>query len=428
MKRRLPGLTTQILIGLLLGVAIGYLWPSSDVNGKHIPGFAENIKPLADAFLRMIKMIIAPLLFSTLVVGIAGTGDLKAMGRIGLKAIVYFEVATTIALVIGLFLVNVFQPGAGLAPPPGAAAAPSQVEALAQNQKHAWDFFVQLFPTSVVDSMARGDILQLVVFSLFFGIAVAAVGAKAQPILDVLDATAQVMFKFTGYVMMFAPIGVCAAIAATVGSKGLGVLFTLGKLVALMYVGLVVFVVVVIGGVSYLIRVPFGAFVKAIREPFLIAFTTASSEAALPKALEVMERFGVPKNIVGFVLPTGYSFNLDGSTLYLSLASVFVAQIGGLHMTFGEQIGMMLTLMVTSKGVAGVPRAALVVLTATLAQFKLPVEGAAILLAIDQILDMGRTSVNVMGNCLATAVVARWEGVFDDAKMRKFEAEEARAA
>jgi len=426
-SRYVPGLTTQIFIGLLLGIAIGYLWPSHDVDGKHVAGFAESIKPLADIFLRMIKMIIAPLLFSTLVVGIAGTGDFKAMGRIGLKAIVYFEVATTIALFIGLVLVNVFQPGAGVAAP-AVTASPSDVQALAASQKHAWDFFVQLFPTSVVDAMARGDILQLVVFSMFFGIALAAVGPKGQPVIDVLDSTAQVMFTFTGYVMAFAPVGVCAAIAATVGAKGLAILFTLGKLIALMYVGLVLFVLIVVGGVSYLIRVPFFTFLKAIREPFLIAFTTASSEAALPKALEVMERFGVPKNIVGFVLPTGYSFNLDGSTLYLSLASVFVAQIGGLHMSLGEQIVMMLTLMVTSKGVAGVPRAALVVLTATLAQFKLPIEGAAILLAIDQILDMGRTSVNVMGNCIATAVVARWEGVFDDRKMRAFESDEARAA
>jgi proton glutamate symport protein len=272
----------------------------------------------------------------------------------------------------------------------------------------------------VVDAMARGDILQLVVFSTFFGIALAAVGAKGRPVLDVLDSTAHVMFKFTGYVMMFAPIGVFAAIAATVGGKGLGILLTLGKLVALMYGGLAIFVLIVLGGVSYLIRVPFLTFAKAVREPFLIAFTTASSEAALPKALEVMERFGVPKNIVSFVLPTGYSFNLDGTTLYLSLASVFVAQLAGVEMSLRQQIVMMLALMLTSKGVAGVPRAALVVLTATLAQFGLPAEGAAILLGIDQIMDMGRTAVNVMGNCIATAVVARWEGVFDDARMRAF--------
>ena len=410
---RRPDLTTRIFIGLVLGIVVGDVWPS----------FGVAIKPVADAFLRMIKMIIAPLLLATLVIGIAGTSVLKSMGRIGLKAIVYFEAATTVALFLGLALVNIFQPGAGLSIPIGADT--SAAAAMVQNQQHAWDTFLHLFPTSVVDAMARGDILQLVVFSLFFGIAVAAIGKKGQPILDVLESLAHVMFTFTGYVMAFAPVGVFAAIAATVGGKGLAILWTLGKLVALMYVGLALFVLIVLGGVSWLIRVPFLPFVKAIREPFLIAFTTASSEAALPKALEVMEGFGVPKSIVGFVLPTGYSFNLDGTTLYLSLASVFVSQLAGIHMTVGQQLVMMLTLMLTSKGVAGVPRAALVVLTATLTQFGLPLEGAAILLGIDQVMDMGRTSVNVMGNCIATAVVARWEGVFDDERMQKFTIEKA---
>jgi proton glutamate symport protein len=413
----MPTLTTQIFIGLVLGIAVGYLWPR----------FGVAVKPLADIFLRMIKMIIAPLLFSTLVVGIAGTGDLKTMGRIGLKAIVYFEIATTIALFLGLALVNIFQPGAGLAIPIGADTATAA--ALSQNQQHAWDIVLHMFPTSVVDAMARGDILQVVIFSLFFGIALAAIGSRGQPVLDVLESTAQAMFKFTAYVMAFAPIGVFAAIAATIGAKGLAILFTLGKLVALMYVGLAIFALIVLGSVSYIIRVPFLTFVKAIREPFLIAFTTASSEAALPKALEIMERFGVPKNIVGFVLPTGYSFNLDGSTLYLSLSSVFVAQLAGVPMTLGQQLVMMLTLMLTSKGVAGIPRASLVVLAATVAQFGLPLEGAAILLGIDQIMDMGRTAVNVMGNCIATAVVARWEGVLDDEQMRAFgESSASRAA
>jgi len=411
--------TTQILAGLVLGILVGYLWPSSDANGVHVAGFAEQVKPLADIFLRMIKMIIAPLLFSTLVVGIAGTGDMKTMGRIGLKAIIYFEIATTIALFLGLGLVNIFKPGIGESTLLSGADT-KVAAAMVQNQQHAWDILLHMFPTSVIDSMARGDILQVVIFSMFFGIAVAAIGAKGQPVLDVMESTAQAMFKFTGYVMAFAPVGVFAAIAATVGSKGLGILLTLGKLVGLMYFGLVIFALIVLGVVSYLIRVPFLTFVKAIREPMLIAFTTASSEAALPKALEIMERFGVPKNIVGFVLPTGYSFNLDGSTLYLSLCSVFVAQMAGVHMTLGQQLIMMLTLMLTSKGVAGVPRAALVVLAATLATFNLPLEGAAILLAIDQIMDMGRTAVNVMGNCIATAVVARWEGVFDDERMRAF--------
>jgi Na+/H+-dicarboxylate symporter len=410
-RSRFPSITTQIFIGLVIGIAIGYIWPSVGVS----------IKPLADTFLRMIRMIIAPLLFSTLVVGIAGTGDLKAMGRIGVKALIYFEAATTIALFLGLGLVNWFQPGAGLTVPIGAGAG-DQLATLATRQQSAWDILVHLFPTSVFDAMARGDILQLVVFSVFFGIALAAIGEKGRPVVEFLDATAQLMFKFTGYVMLFAPVGVTAAIAATVGGKGLGILWTLGKLVLLMYGGLTVFAIVVIGGVSYLIRVPFLTFVRAIREPFLIAFTTASSEAALPKALEIMERFGCPKNIVGLVLPTGYSFNLDGTTLYLSLASVFVAQLAGVPMTLGQQLVMMLTLMLTSKGVAGVPRAALVVLTATLTQFNLPLEGAAILLGIDQVMDMGRTAVNVMGNCISTAVVARWEGVFDDEKLKAFAA------
>jgi len=406
-RSRMPSVTTQIFIGLVLGIAVGYLWPS----------FGVAIKPLADAFLRMIKMLIAPLLFATLVVGIAGTGDMKAMGRIGLKAIVYFEVATTIALFLGLLLVNVFRPGDGLAIPIGSDT--QALAALAQNEQHAWDIFLHLFPTSVVDAMARGDILQLVVFSTFFGIALAAVGPKGEPVLKLLDSLAQVMFKFTGYVMAFAPVGVFAAIASVVGGKGLGVLFSLGKLIALMYIGIAVLIAIVVVATAYMIRVPVGAFWKAAREPFLIAFTTASSEAALPSSLENMERFGVPKSIVGFVLPTGYSFNLTGSTMYLSLASVFVAQIAGVHMTLGQQLVMMLTLMLTSKGVAGVPRAALVVLTATLTQFGLPLEGAAILLGIDQIMDMGRTAMNVVGNCIATVVVARWEGVLDDAQMRK---------
>lgn len=403
----MPSLTIQIFIGLALGVLLGAVAPE----------FATSIKPLADMFLRMIKMIISPLLFSTLVIGIAGTGDLKAMGRIGLKALVYFEVATTLALFLGLFLVNTFQPGAGVQI---AAGTTADVAAMAQRQQTGWDIVLHLVPTSVFDSMARGDILQVVVFATFFGVALASIGEKGAAVTAFFEGVAQVMFTFTGYVMRFAPIGVFAAIAATVGGKGLAILLTLGKLVLVMYAGLLIFLLVVIGGVAFLIRVPFFTFLKAIREPFVIAFTTASSEAALPKALEVMERFGVPRNIVGFVLPTGYSFNLDGSTLYLSVASVFVAQLAGIDLTIGQQLLMMLTLMLTSKGVAGIPRGALVVLTAALTTFGLPLEGAAILLGIDQVLDMGRTAVNVTGNCLATAVVARWEGVLDDTKIEAF--------
>jgi len=404
-------LTTQIFIGLLAGVAIGHFWPD----------LGMALRPLADAFLRLIKMIVGPLVLSTLVVGIAGTGDLKAMGRIGFKALVYFEVATTLALFIGLTLVNLFRPGAGLAVPVVADAA--DVTRLATGQQTVWETFLHLFPTSVFDALARGDVLQVVVFSSFFGLALAAIGTRGEPVLAFFESVAQVMFVFTGYVMRFAPLGVMAAIAATVGRQGLSILVALAKLILVMYGGLVIFVCVVVVGVALLIRVPFLTFARAIRDPFIIAFSTASSEAALPKALEVMERFGCPKRIVGFVLPTGYSFNLDGSTLYLSVASVFVAQLAGVDLTLGQQLIMMLTLMVTSKGVAGVPRGALVVLMATLNSFSgwgIPLEGAAILLGVDQVLDMGRTAVNVMGNCIAAAVVARWEGVFDDAKMRAF--------
>ncbi|MGE3956613.1 MAG: dicarboxylate/amino acid:cation symporter [Vicinamibacterales bacterium] len=399
----------RIFIGLLLGILVGWLFPS----------FAVAVRPLADIFLRMIKMIVAPLLFSTLIVGIAGSGDLKSLGRIGLKAIIYFEVATTVALLLGLILVNVFQPGAGLAVPLGGDT--TAVSAMQQAQPHAWDLVLHMFPTSIVDAMARGDILQVVVFATFFGVAVAAIGEKGRPVYTVMESVAQAMFRVTHYVMWFAPIGVFAAIGATVGGKGIAVLLTLGKLVLVMYLALAIFVLLVVVGVSVLVRVPFFTFARAIREPFMLAFSTASSEAALPDALEVMERFGVPRNIVAFVLPTGYSFNLDGTTLYLSLASVFVAQMAGVSLTTGQQVLMMLTLMLASKGVAGVPRGALVVLTGMLTQFGLPLEGAAILLGIDQVLDMGRTGVNVMGNCIATVVVARWEGVFDDEKMRAFE-------
>ncbi len=407
-RRSRVGVTTQIFVGLILGAVIGYLWPPLGVA----------VRPIADIFLRLIKMVIAPLLFSTLVVGIAGAGDLRALGRIGAKAIIYFEVATTIALVLGLALVNIFTPGAGLAVPLGSDTG--SVASMAANQPRGWDLLLHVVPTSVIDAMARGDLLQVVVFASLFGVAVASLGPKGKPIIDVLDSTAAAMFKVTGYVMVAAPIGVSAALAATVGSKGPVLLFALGKLVVLMYVGLAAFVLIVIAGVSYAVRVPFLAFLGAIREPFLISFSTASSEAALPKAPEVMERFGVPKNIVAFVLPTGYSFNLDGTTLYLSLASIFVAQLAGVSLPTSQQVLMMLTLMLASKGVAGVPRGALVVLTAMLTQFGLPLEGAAILLGIDQVMDMGRTAVNVMGNCIATVVVARWEGVFDDERMRAY--------
>ncbi len=404
---RRPSLTTQIFIGLALGIVLGAVWPDAGVA----------VRPLADIFLRLIKMILAPLIFSTLVVGIAGTGELRAVGRIGLKAIVWFELATTVALAVGLLMVNVIKPGAMLTLQPGGDTATAV--AMVKQQQSGWDLVLHLAPTSVVDAMARGDVLQIVVFSTFFGVGLAALGERGAGLVSLLDSVAQVMFKVTGYVMRFAPVGVFGAMAGTIGGHGLSVLASLGALVGTLYAGLFLFVVIVVGAATLLVRVPTFGFLRAAREPFLIAFSTASSEAALPKAIEAMEQFGVPKRIASFVLPTGYRFNLDGSTLYLSAAAIFVAQAAGVELSIGQQITMMLTLMVTSKGVAGVPRASLVILAATLSAFHLPLEGVALLLGVDQVLDMARTGVNVLGNCLASVVVARWEGEFDDQQMRR---------
>jgi proton glutamate symport protein len=372
--------------------------------GLFAPAVAVQLGPISTVFLRLIKSIIAPLLFGTLVAGIASTGSVKAMGRIGVKAIVYFEVVTTIALFLGLLAVNIFRPGDGMRLERTAAEL-----ALAKPNQNFGAILEHTFPASVIDAMARGDVLQIVVFSFLFGAACAAIGAAAEPVVRFADSLASVMFQYTRYVMLLAPVGVGAAMAVTVGSKGIGVLFGLGKLIVTLYAALAVFLLI-LAGIMVLFRIPFRRFLAAVREPGLIAFSTTSSEAALPRALENMERFGVPKHIAGFVMPTGYSFNLDGTTLYLSLASVFVAQAAGIEMSLGQQLIMMLTLMLTSKGVAGVPRAALVILAGTLATFNLPMEGAAVLLGVDALMDMGRTAVNVIGNCLATAVVARWEG------------------
>lgn len=362
--------------------------------------------------------MIAPLIFGSVVQGIAGTGDLKRVGRIGAKALLYFEIVTTAALVIGLAVVNFIKPGAGVVlhdTEVGAlgAAATAKPLTLVETLLH-------VFPTSVIDAMARGDVLQIVAFSVLFALAVIAAGESGQVILTWCGALTQVMFKFAGLVMLLAPLGIGAAIAVTVGHQGLGILMSLGQLVFTLYLALAIFVVVVLGAVIRIARVPLKPFVRAVREPFTIAFATANSESALPKAFDQMEKLGVPRGIVGFVLPAGYSFNLDGSTLHLAVASVFVAQAAeatsGVHFGVGHQIMLMLTLMVTSKGVAAVPRASLIVLIAALQSFHLPIAGAAIIFAVDELLDMARTSVNVLGNCLASVVVARWEGEFDDKK------------
>jgi proton glutamate symport protein len=388
-------LTTWILAALVAGIAFGAAFP----------GPAQQMGILGTIFLRLIKSIIAPLLFGTLVSGIAGTGNVKTMGRIGGKAILYFEIVTTVALFVGLGAVNLFKPGVGVELTKGSGPAVAQTSAsLSQILEHT-------FPTSVIDSMAKGEVLQLVVFAFMFGTACAAIGLKARPVVEFCESLSEVMFRYTNYVMYFAPLGIFGAMASTIGERGLKVLLNLGKLVATLYGAQAFFVIVVFGLVSIVAKIPVRKFIRYVREPFLIAYSTASSEAALPLALENMEKLGVPKHIVAFVLPTGYSFNLDGSTLYLALAAMFVAQAANIAVPFTTQLVMMLTLMLTSKGVAGVPRASLVILAGTLATFGLPVEGIAVILGVDTLMDMCRTSVNLLGNCLATAVVARWEGV-----------------
>jgi len=391
-------LTTWIFAGMLIGAEIGHDWPQQ----------AVNLQVLSTIFLRLIKTIVAPLIFATLVVGIAGHSNLKQVGRMGIKALIYFEVITTFALLIGLAAIHLSQAGAGVTPPANAATA--QVNAPAQK---ATDIILHSFPENIAKSVAEGQILQIVVFSVIFAIALAMLSdEKRRPMLSFCESLSEVMFKFTNIVMLFAPIGVAGAIAYTVGTMGFGVLVNLFKLLATLYAALVVFMTCVLLPVALIARVPVRRFVKAIAEPVSIAFATASSEAALPRAMESMEGLGVPRQIVAFVMPTGYSFNLDGSTLYLSLASMFVAQAAGIHLSFGQQLVMVFTLMLTSKGVAGVPRASLVILLGTAESFHLPAWPILIIMGIDQLMDMARTATNVLGNCLATAVVARWEGEF----------------
>ena len=410
-----PSLTVQIMIGLIAGGVIGWLRPD----------WGNAVYFLRDIFINLIKSIIAPLVFSTIVVGIAGAGALRKVGRMGVKALVYFEIVTTAALFIGLAVVNFTKPGIGVTL---VASNTDVVNAIGQSHpKTLIETIVHAFPSSVIESMVRGDVLQIVAFSVLFALALSAIGEKGRPIVRAMESLSQVMFKFTNYVMMFAPFGVGAAMAHTIGTQGLGVLINLASLILSLYLALIIFIVLVFGSVIAIARVPLRQFVRAVREPAALAFATTSSESALPRAMEQMERLGVPRHIVGFVMPTGYSFNLDGSTLYLAMASVFVAQAAettmGWHMGLGQQITMMLTLMLTSKGVAAVPRASLVILLATLNTF-LPAGlgpiGVAIIFGVDELMDMGRTCVNLIGNCLATVVVARWEGEFDDRRARVF--------
>ena len=398
-------LTTWIFVAMIVGAVAGHDFPQI-ADDRHV-----NVRVLALIFLRLIKTVIAPLIFATLVVGIAGHSDLKSVGRMGWKSIVFFEVVTTLALVIGLCAINFSKAGEGAQIPTTTTTAD-----LAAQKLNASDTILHVFPENIAKSIADGQVLQVVVFSVIFAIALAKVREeRRRPMLVFCESLADVMFKFTNIVMLFAPVGVGAAMAYTVGHTGLGVLVNLAKLILALYVALIVFIVGVLLPTILMMRVPLKPFLKALAEPATIAFGTASSEAALPSAMESMEAFGVPRKVVAFVMPTGYSFNLTGSTLYLSLAAIFVAQASGIHLSLGRQLMLMLTLMLTSKGVAGVSRAAMVILLATVGSFGLPVEPVFVLLGIDQLMDMGRTCVNVVGNCVATVVVAKWEGEFERA-------------
>jgi proton glutamate symport protein len=390
-------LTRWIFFAMLLGGEIGL----------DRPQFAEQLRVLSEIFLRLIKVIVAPLIFGTLVTGIAGHGNLRSVGRIGLKSLIYFEVVTTLALLLGIAAINISRAGEGLAISPSTNGAPVQNAAPLR-----WDdFLLHVFPENIAKSVAENQILQVAVFAALFGIALARLSeAKRAPMLKFCESLTETMFSFTNLVMYFAPVGVGAAMAYTVGHMGIGVLLPLGKLLLTGYCALIAFLLLILLPISRLAGLPLGRFVKAVAEPATIAFATSASEAALPRAMEAMEEFGVPRRIVAFVIPAGYSFNLDGSTLYLALASIFVAQAAGMRMGWPEQLLMVFTLMLTSKGIAGIPRAVPMVLLATAATFHLPTEPIFIILGIDALMDMARTSVNVIGNCLACAVIARWEG------------------
>lgn len=468
MKLPKISLTWKIMIGLVLGIFLGWLIRELDISSGNKTVFGIEtatilslIRSLSTLFLNLIKSIIAPLIFATLVIGISGTGDIKQVGRIGAKSLLYFEVVTTLALVIGLLAVNITRPGDGVslagiakgedkailaqrakdyakeAKDLAATAGADSTVAIQAAQKAAdaadaaakgltatdppakpqsfGDIIAHLSPTSIIKAMAEGDVLQIVVFSVIFALAVTSIGKeKSLAVVKWCESLADIMFRFTEYVMKFAPVGVGAAMAYTIAhnEQGLGVLKNLGALVLTLYGALIVFALVVLLPIALLFRVPLKDFFNAVKTPASIAFATTSSESALPKAMENLVLLGVPRRIVGFVLPTGYSFNLDGTTLYLALASIFVAQAAGVQMSWTQQIVMLLTLMLTSKGVAGVPRASLVILLGTLASFALPVEGVILILGVDELMDMARTAINVIGNCLATVVIAKWEGAF----------------
>ena len=429
-------LTTWILVAMVLGIQVGL----------HFPDVAMNLQVLSKIFLKLIKTVIAPILFGTLVVGIAGHSNLKQLGRMGWKSLLYFEVVTTLALCIGLLAINISQAGSNLHVPERLIhALPKSSEKQMQQKMisvldsanlpipkdlisrlpdappKTWqDHVLDIFPENIAKSIAEGEVLPIVIFSVIFGIALAMLSEeKKKPMLLFAESLSETMFKFTNIIMYFAPLGVGAAIAHSTAELGTDILFALGKLLITLYCALLVFVVLVFGSIMAICKIPIKSFYNAVKEPVSIAFATTSSESALPKAMENMEKIGVPRKMVSFVMPTGYTFNLDGSMLYLSLASVFVAQAAGIHLSIGQQFAIGLTLMLTSKGVAGVPRASLVILIGAAGTFNLPLWPIMALFGIDAVMDMAPTSVNVLGNCLASCVIARWEGELDDVKLHQ---------
>ncbi|CAN5357091.1 dicarboxylate/amino acid:cation symporter [soil metagenome] len=398
MKLKKPSLIVQIFLGMFLGIIIGYFWKEA----------APSLRILSDIFMRFIKMIIAPLVFSVLVVGVAKVGDFKSVGRIGIKTLLYFTTAAIISLLLGLMLVNITAPGKTMHLELPAANAEVGIEA--GKKFDTGNFINHIIPESIVDVMAKNEILPIVIFALFFGVAAASIGNKGKVVVDFFDSVSHIMFKVTNYVMSFAPLGVFGALAAVVAKQGLGVLTGYVYLIGTFYLGLILFVFGVLFLICFFMKINFFKLLNYIKEPILLAFSTASSEAAMPKTIESLERFGCGNRIVSFVLPLGYSFNLDGSMMYMTFATVFIAQAYGIDMTVGQQITMLLILLVTSKGMAGIPRASLVVIAGMLAHFNIPVAGLLLLLGIDQILDMGRSATNVVGNAVATAVISKWEG------------------
>ena len=408
-------LTRYILIALVLGIIAG--WAINAAIDDGTPASAERLKSIADylsivtaLFLRLIKMIIAPLVFSTLVAGIAHMGDVAALGRVGVRSILWFILASLISLTLGLILVSLLQPGVGLNLPLPPVTATAGVETAAFNLK---DFVSHLVPASIFEAMSANEILPIVIFSIFFGVALTAIGEKGLPIVRGVEALVRVMLTVTGYVMLFAPFAVFTAVASALAERGPQIIMTLGKFVGSFYLGLAILWAVLIGAAFVIVGPRTRHLVRYIRDPVVLAFSTASSEAAYPRTLEALDRFGVPPRIASFVLPLGYSFNLDGSMMYMTFATIFIAQAYGIHLSIGQEITMLLVLMITSKGMAGVPRASLVVIAATMSMFRIPEAGLLLILAVDHFLDMGRSATNVVGNAVASSVVARWEGTLD---------------